>query len=173
MITATVKTVEPTTNTACITKTSVPDPDESNTCDDATLTPVAADLALTKSLTGFSGDPATNIITAPFKLAVTNNGPSDATGVMVEDPLPEGATLVSASAAYDVTTGIWTIGALKARRSVSSCRIYRQGTVGRSGAVGRRSGGAVAHRRTPGGSAASGRRHSRAAVSRVSGLGFR
>ena len=120
MITATVKTVDPTTNTACITKTSLPDPHESNNCDDASITPVAADLALTKNLAGFSGDPVTNSITVPFKLTVTNNGPSDATGVFVEDPLPEGATLVSASAAYDVTTGIWTIGALKAGETVSN-----------------------------------------------------
>ena len=113
-ITARVETIEPVTNTACITETSFPDPDASDNCDDATITPVAADLALVKTLAAFVGDAASNIITATFTLRVTNHGPSTATGVVVSDPLPEGAVLVSATGtgSYSAATGLWTVGAL-------------------------------------------------------------
>ena len=49
-----------------------------------------------------------------FTIAVTNDGPSDATGVTVTDELPSGYSYVSddGSGAYDDGTGIWTIGAL-------------------------------------------------------------
>ncbi|OYT13404.1 MAG: hypothetical protein B6I19_05300, partial [Bacteroidetes bacterium 4572_114] len=49
-----------------------------------------------------------------FTLSVTNNGPSDATGVSVVDQLPSGYTYVSdnGGGAYVPGTGIWTIGNL-------------------------------------------------------------
>ena len=113
-ITVRVETVEPVTNTACITEARFPDPHESDNCAAASITPVASDLALTKTLASFSGDPATNTITATFTLRVTNDGPTDATGVIVDDPLPEGAALVSATGTgnYSAATGLWTVGAL-------------------------------------------------------------
>ena len=112
-ITALVDTIEPVTNEASVEGTDFPDPVPGNNTDDSGLiTPVAADLAIIKSLTGFSGDPETNMITATFKLTVTNNGPSDATGVFVEDELPEGATLETIPTGYDPVAGIWTIGDL-------------------------------------------------------------
>ena len=119
MITARVEIVDPTTNTACITEATFPDPDESDNCDEAAITPVAADLALVKSLVDFSG--AGTTITATFTLTVTNAGPSGATGVVVSDPLPEGATLVSATGTgtYSTATGLWTIGALADGASAS------------------------------------------------------
>ncbi|MFC5834751.1 isopeptide-forming domain-containing fimbrial protein [Nonomuraea insulae] len=53
-----------------------------------------------------------------FHLIVTNNGPSDATGVTVTDKLPKNLKYVSASAigdssnGYDPGTGKWKVGAL-------------------------------------------------------------
>src|SRR5690606_34416444 len=45
----------------------------------------------------------------------SNAGPEDATGVVIEDVLPDGLTFVSANASdgtYDQATGLWTLGAL-------------------------------------------------------------
>ena len=46
-----------------------------------------------------------------FTIEITNNGPSDATGIEVADLLPSGYTYVSDDAGtYDAGTGIWTVG---------------------------------------------------------------
>jgi len=50
-----------------------------------------------------------------FTITVTNNGPSDATGVQITDQLPVGLTFVSATASagtYNSGTSVWNIGAL-------------------------------------------------------------
>ena len=70
-----------------------------------------ADLAITKtasSATPAVGGPVT------FTLTVTNNGPNNATGVVVSDDLPAGLTYVSdnGGGAYNSGTGLWTVGAL-------------------------------------------------------------
>ncbi len=85
----------------------------------ATSFSLPADLKINKSLIDFSGaDGAT--FEATFLLRVTNNGPNDASGVYVSDPLPDGAMLVSASTDdYDPDTGIWTIGELADGASVT------------------------------------------------------
>ncbi|BAV08693.1 conserved repeat domain-containing protein/gliding motility-associated C-terminal domain-containing protein [Filimonas lacunae] len=75
-----------------------------------TVTPLA-DLAVEKT-----ADKATVNIDAPvnFTIVVTNNGPSNATGVTVTDVLPSGYKFVSATpaGAYNSTNGLWTIGNL-------------------------------------------------------------
>ncbi|RBL91240.1 DUF7507 domain-containing protein [Chitinophaga flava] len=55
-----------------------------------------------------------------FNINIKNNGPSDATGVTVENlQLPNGYTLVSKDkASYDPVTGIWTIGNLTAGSTI-------------------------------------------------------
>ena len=49
-------------------------------------------------------------------VAITNNGPDNATGVVVEDQLPSGYNYLSDNGlgAYDNLSGLWTIGALSA-----------------------------------------------------------
>ena len=122
-ITATVATLETVTNTAEVTQAGRPDPDSTpgdGTGDDyaqATLTPVAADLALAKAITAFSGEAGTepDSVTATFLLTVTNHGPSTATGVLVNDPGPEASVFEGATArqgTYDPATGLWSVGTL-------------------------------------------------------------
>ena len=56
-----------------------------------------------------------------FTVLVRNEGPQDATGVVVEDRLPDGLSYVSHSGdgSFDPATFIWTIGDLAAGASVS------------------------------------------------------
>jgi uncharacterized repeat protein (TIGR01451 family) len=79
----------------------------------ATLTPIYLDLLMTKTVSPVApgiGDPVA------FTLGVHNNGPSDATGVVVSDKLPPGLAFVSANppAQYDAITGVWTVGNIPA-----------------------------------------------------------
>jgi uncharacterized repeat protein (TIGR01451 family)/fimbrial isopeptide formation D2 family protein len=103
----------PLTNTASVTSSSVPDPDPSNNIASVTLTGQAADIAVTKSVD----------ITAPlllntpltFTITARNDGPSDATGVVVTDLLPAGLSYQSHTASqgsYVPGTGQWTVDAL-------------------------------------------------------------
>jgi uncharacterized repeat protein (TIGR01451 family)/gliding motility-associated-like protein len=56
-----------------------------------------------------------------YTIVVTNNGPSDAVGVVVNDPLPTGTTFVSASnsGAFANGTISWTLGTVKAGESLT------------------------------------------------------
>jgi uncharacterized repeat protein (TIGR01451 family) len=77
--------------------------------DNSTITPQVADLSLTKVSNETSPDVGTNI---NYTITVTNAGPSNATGVLVEDVLPTGVSYVSSSGdgTYSNTTGTWNIG---------------------------------------------------------------
>lgn len=54
-----------------------------------------------------------------FTLTARNNGPADATSVVVDDVLPATVTFVSSNGAYNNSTGEWTIGNLAASTQVS------------------------------------------------------
>ena len=97
--------------------------DNSNGDDDddtVTTTPNAvADLRLDKSVDNTSPNVGDNVV---FTITVTNDGPSDATGVTVLDQLPSGYTYVSddGAGAYNSGTGVWTIGSLANGATASS-----------------------------------------------------
>lgn len=80
---------ETVTCTFTNTKNSTPPPPPTTTSSTPTI-----DLAITKSA---SPNPATVGSQITWTMVVTNNGPSDATGVTVSDPLPSETTFVSAS----------------------------------------------------------------------------
>ncbi|MFD2568565.1 T9SS type B sorting domain-containing protein, partial [Pseudotenacibaculum haliotis] len=87
------------------------DPDGSDDSDTNTPVPVPqSDLSIVKTIS----DPAPLIgDTVVFTLTVSNSGPSDATGVVVNDLLPNGFTYVSDTPSvgtYNSVTGVWTIG---------------------------------------------------------------
>lgn len=114
-------TVTPTyTLTSTPTSTRTPTP---------TPTQTIADLSLTKTVSNSSPFVGDNIT---FTVTVTNNGPANATGVMVSDQLPAGLVYVSdnGGGTYVNGTGVWTIGALS---SGSSMSLQITATVGQAG----------------------------------------
>lgn len=98
-------------NTASITSSSVVDPVSSNNTSSATTTPNAVtDLSVLKTVDNATPLVGSNVV---FTIVVTNNGPSNATGVSVQDLLPNGYTFVSYTSTggtYNSASGVWNIG---------------------------------------------------------------
>jgi uncharacterized repeat protein (TIGR01451 family) len=82
------------------------------TCNSRAAQAQQADLALTKSVS----NPTPNVGgTITFTVALSNQGPDQATGVIVQETLPAGVTFVSATpsqGSYSSGTGVWTVGAV-------------------------------------------------------------
>ncbi|MFL5737671.1 MAG: hypothetical protein ACJ76P_10065 [Actinomycetota bacterium] len=98
--------------TASITTSTVADTDASN--DAATDTDTVAklaDLSVTKS---DGADPVVAGNNLTYTISVTNNGPSDTTGVVVTDAVPAGTSFVSADSGGSQAAGTvtWNVGAL-------------------------------------------------------------
>ena len=92
------------------TASAPPDPDAGNDSDDAEIAPLAADMAVTKTVNNIEPD---YLETVTFTVEVTNNGPDDAVGVEVTDLLPAGLTFAGATTmqgAYTSGTGVWDVG---------------------------------------------------------------
>ncbi|MGB9838598.1 MAG: DUF11 domain-containing protein [Methanothermobacter sp.] len=97
-------------NTVSVTSNEY-DPDMTNNHAAGALNGQAiADIAVQKTvlLTPINNGQSTN-----FTVTVTNNGPNDATGVTVEDILPAGLSLISATPSKGTFAGgVWTVGNL-------------------------------------------------------------
>ena len=103
------------TNTATVsTPSGVTDPTPGNNSatDTDSANPVA-DLGVQKLVDNATPVVNSNVV---FTIKVINNGPSDATGVVVNDLLPSGYQYVldNGGGAYNDGTGLWTIGSLLA-----------------------------------------------------------
>jgi uncharacterized repeat protein (TIGR01451 family) len=111
-IQATVVTAASTFNTATISHSDQFDPNTANNTASVATSPQQADLAVTKTV----NDAAPNVgDTITYTVTVTDNGPSNATGITLQDSLPGGLSFVSAvpgQGSYSAATGIWTVGAL-------------------------------------------------------------
>ena len=106
-------------NTADIVSLSEFDPDGRNDFDTRSVTGLAADILVNKTVdndTAYVGDPVV------FSITLTNNGPNDANGVRVLDQLPAGLNhqlSVPSQGTYDPDTGVWEIGDLSNEASVT------------------------------------------------------
>ena len=114
-ITAEVTSTDAITNTAFIASANKPDPFPGDNSDAAALNAEAADLEVTKAVTGFANDGGT--ITATYQIEVSNEGPSDTGGVEVTDYLSADMTVASISVSQGATGlggGVvtWAVGAL-------------------------------------------------------------
>ena len=90
-----------------------------------------ANLSIVKTVNNAAPAVGSNVI---FTLTVTNNGPNNATGVVVNDFLPDGMSYVSddGAGAYDSNTGLWTVGAVN---NGSSATLHVTGSVDLSGEI--------------------------------------
>ena len=100
------------TNTATVTGADEPDPNPGNNTGTATLTPLYADLAVTKTVDNPQPDVGDTIT---YTVTLTNNGTATATGVEVTDALPANVTFVSATPQSGTTFtptptgGLWAV----------------------------------------------------------------
>ena len=125
---ATVDSVGAKSNSAEITAAGQSDPDSTpnngvSTEDDqeaVTITPEQIDLSLSKIVNNSAPNVGETVV---FTVAVNNAGPSIATGVSVQDVLPQGISFVSANAtngsAYNSANGVWSVGTVPAGGTVT------------------------------------------------------
>lgn len=102
------------TNTAAISSAAQEDPAAENNAASVTLTVQGADLAVTKAVDRPSPSEGETI---QYTIVMTNNGPSDASGIALFDLLPAGLTYLSntpGQGTYSNVTGIWSVGSLAA-----------------------------------------------------------
>ena len=102
-----------TVNTATITHADQFDPVLTNNTATTSTSPEQADLSVTKTV----NDPTPNVgETIAYTITLTDNGPSNATNVILQDMLPAGLTFVSATPSQGTyvpaPTSTWTVGSV-------------------------------------------------------------
>ncbi|AWK06841.1 hypothetical protein HYN56_22470 [Flavobacterium crocinum] len=111
-ITATVNPTGNYLNTATATSTETDGNPADNTSEVSSTPRAISDLSLLKTVATASPNVGENAV---FTIVVTNNGPSNATGIVVTDQLPSGYSFVSATPSvgtFDSNSGGWSVGNL-------------------------------------------------------------
>ncbi len=115
------------TNTAQVAAAEFdPDPTD-NSASQTTTVDGAAGLSIMKTA---SPDPVIAGNDLTYTLVVSNAGPSEATSVVVTDPLPAGATFISATSGGTLASGVvtWSIASVAAGASVTLTLVVEVGT---------------------------------------------
>jgi uncharacterized repeat protein (TIGR01451 family) len=108
-IMAKVITNVPVTNVVTI-KSATPDPDLTNNISKVDVDPLSADLSLTKKVSKSNVRLGEEV---EYVIEVKNEGPDEATDVVVTESLPTGLTFLSSDTTnYNLTTGLWNIGTI-------------------------------------------------------------
>jgi uncharacterized repeat protein (TIGR01451 family) len=120
------------TNTATVSASEQNDANSSNNSAGAPLTVTNADLAVSKVVDNPGPKEGGPLL---YTVTVTNNGPDDATGVVISDTLPLSVTLTASSASqggYDSAAGRWQVGDLTASASatLTLSATVQTGTIG-------------------------------------------
>ena len=100
------------TNTATRTAAAQPDNVTSNDSASASVTVQSADVAVTKTADNLTPQELSPVA---YTVTVTNNGPHDATNVVIQDLLSSNLTYsthVVSQGTYSAATGIWTVGSV-------------------------------------------------------------
>jgi uncharacterized repeat protein (TIGR01451 family) len=96
-------------NTATVSSSTTDPNSANNTATDTNTVDTAADLGIDKKVEGQDGNPVPVAVTAgqtiTYTLIVTNAGPSDASGVVISDPLPAVFTQVTLGAVTPSSLG--------------------------------------------------------------------
>ena len=106
------------TLTATLTKTGETeyDPVSSNNQKSRALTVApAVDVQVTQTVNGQKSIQASVGSTVTYVVTLQNNGPNDATGVVIYDKLPAGlniGSILPSAGSYNSTSGLWTVGNL-------------------------------------------------------------
>lgn len=122
-------------NTATVTHEDQFDPNPTNNSSGTTINGQSADLGVTKTVDDAAPTVGDNVV---FTITIHNNGPSDATNVVLTDQLPATLSFVSAApsqGSYNPGTGLWSIGTLTAAGPTSTATLTLTATVVDAGAT--------------------------------------
>jgi uncharacterized repeat protein (TIGR01451 family) len=110
---------KPITNNVSLYAVNQTDTVASNNTSRAIITPVGAELALSKSVNPDQANEGEAVI---YTIRVRNNGPNTATGVQVTERLTNGLVYVSnttSQGSYNSVNGIWSVGTLNVSSSAT------------------------------------------------------
>ncbi len=127
------------TNTATMISLIGDDTDAANDSDFADVSVARADLSIAKLADGVESASINVGDTVTFELTVTNAGPFDATGIVIDDMLPPGLSYVSHDEAgngtYDAATGLWSGVAVSATPGNNTATLQIVATVTATGSI--------------------------------------